>query len=100
MIKAVRRVGMEGMYLNIVKAMYDKPIVNIKLLFLFIYSHVHTLFGSILPPAPPHIPPPPVVAGRNGSPLSLIFLKRRHKHSKKDKAFLLVELRIAIQRDS
>jgi hypothetical protein len=32
-------------------------------------------------------------------PLSLILLKRRHKHNKEDKAFLLVELRIAIQRD-
>jgi hypothetical protein len=28
------------------------------------------------------------------------LLKRRHKHNKKDKAFLLVDLRIAIQRDS
>jgi hypothetical protein len=28
------------------------------------------------------------------------LLKRRHKHNKEDKAFLLVELRIAIQRDS
>jgi hypothetical protein len=27
-------------------------------------------------------------------------LKRRHKHNKKDKAFLLVEIRTAIQRDS
>jgi hypothetical protein len=27
-------------------------------------------------------------------------LKRRHKHNKEDKAFLLAELRIAIQRDS
>jgi hypothetical protein len=27
-------------------------------------------------------------------------LKKRHKHNKEDKAFLLVELRIAIQRDS
>jgi hypothetical protein len=26
-------------------------------------------------------------------------LKKRHKHNKKDKAFLLVELRIAIQKD-
>jgi hypothetical protein len=32
--------------------------------------------------------------------LSLILLKRRHKHNKEDKAFLLVELRIAIQKDS
>jgi hypothetical protein len=29
MIKALRKLGTEGMYLNIVKAIYDKPIVNI-----------------------------------------------------------------------
>jgi hypothetical protein len=29
MIKALRKLGMEGMYLNIVKAIYDKPIANI-----------------------------------------------------------------------
>jgi hypothetical protein len=29
MIKAVRKLGIEGMYLNIVKVIYDKPIVNI-----------------------------------------------------------------------
>jgi retron-type reverse transcriptase len=29
MIKALRKLGIEGMYLNIVKATYDKPIVNI-----------------------------------------------------------------------
>jgi hypothetical protein len=29
MIKALRKLGIEGMYLNIVKAIYDKPIVNI-----------------------------------------------------------------------
>jgi hypothetical protein len=28
------------------------------------------------------------------------LLKRRYKHNKKDKAFLLAELRVAIQRDS
>jgi hypothetical protein len=33
-------------------------------------------------------------------PLSLILLKKRHKHNKEDKEFLLVELRIAVQRDS
>jgi hypothetical protein len=30
MIKALRKLGIEGMYLNIVKAIYDKPIANIK----------------------------------------------------------------------
>jgi hypothetical protein len=29
MIKALRKLGTEGMYLNIVQAIYDKPIANI-----------------------------------------------------------------------
>jgi hypothetical protein len=29
MIKALRELGMEGMYLNIVKAIYDKPEANV-----------------------------------------------------------------------
>jgi hypothetical protein len=29
MIKALRKLGIEGMYLNIVKAMYDKPTANL-----------------------------------------------------------------------
>jgi hypothetical protein len=29
MIKDLRKPGIEGMYLNIIKAIYDKPIVNI-----------------------------------------------------------------------
>jgi hypothetical protein len=29
MIKALRKLGIEGIYLNIVKAIYDKPIANI-----------------------------------------------------------------------
>jgi hypothetical protein len=32
--------------------------------------------------------------------LSLILLKKTHKPNKEDKAFLLVELKVAIQRDS
>jgi hypothetical protein len=31
MIKALRKLGREGMYLNIIKAMYDKTITNIAL---------------------------------------------------------------------
>jgi hypothetical protein len=31
MIKTLRKLGIEGMYLNIVKAIYDKPIANILL---------------------------------------------------------------------
>jgi hypothetical protein len=29
MIKALRKLGIEGIYLNILKAVYDKPIANI-----------------------------------------------------------------------
>jgi hypothetical protein len=29
MVKALRKQGMEGMYLNILEAIYDKPIANI-----------------------------------------------------------------------
>ena len=29
MIKTLQRMGIEGVYLNIVKAIYDKPIANI-----------------------------------------------------------------------
>jgi hypothetical protein len=29
MMKALRKLGKEGMYLNIIKAIYDKPIANI-----------------------------------------------------------------------
>jgi hypothetical protein len=35
MIKALRKLGIEGMYLNIVKAMYDKYIANIMPFFFF-----------------------------------------------------------------
>jgi hypothetical protein len=40
------------------------------------------------------------ITSRQNLPLSLILLKNRHKHNKKDKAFLLVELRTAIQKYS
>jgi hypothetical protein len=29
MVKSLRKLGIEGMYLNIIKAIYDKPIANI-----------------------------------------------------------------------
>jgi hypothetical protein len=76
---------------------------------LFIYLFIIHLFTSAyivwvisppnLLPRPTHLQTPhfqvePVL------PLSLILLKRRHKHNKKDKVFLLIELKIAIQRDS
>jgi hypothetical protein len=61
------------------------------------------LFGSFLHPAPLPCPLPTYLLQFQADPvlpLSLILLKKRHKPNKEDKAFLLVELRIAIQRDS
>jgi hypothetical protein len=64
---------------------------------------VYTFFGSFPSPAPApslssHTPfcfqAEPVL------PLSLILFKRRYKHNKKDKVFLPVDLRTAIQKDS
>jgi hypothetical protein len=56
MIKALRKLGIEGKYLNIVKTIYDKPIANI------------ILNGEILKPLP-------LKSGmRQGCPLSpLLF---------------------------
>jgi hypothetical protein len=53
-------------------------------------------YPSIVPSpiSTPHFKAEPVL------PLSLILLKKRHKHNKEEKVFLLVELRIAIQKDS
>jgi hypothetical protein len=52
---------------------------------LFIYSHVHTLFGSFLHPAS--------VSGRSRSALITDFVEERQ-------SVFVVELRIAIQKDS
>jgi hypothetical protein len=71
--------------------------------YLFIYSHEHTLFGSFLLPPPLHaplLPSPPQFQAGPVLALSLILLKKRHKPNKEDKAFLLVELRIPIQKYS
>jgi hypothetical protein len=59
--------------------------------------------GHFSPPAPlPYLLPSSPTQFQAGLflPLSLILLKKRHKPNKKDKAFLLVLLRISIQRDS
>jgi hypothetical protein len=59
---------------------------------LFIYSHVHTLFGSFLHPAPfSHLLLLSPLQFQAGPvlPLSLVLLKKRHKHNKEDKAFFL-----------
>jgi hypothetical protein len=65
----------------------------------FIYSHVHTLFGPFLSPDPCPLPPTPCFQAEPVLPFSPILL-RRIRNNKRDKVFLLVKIRIAIQRDS
>jgi hypothetical protein len=62
--------------------------------YFIIYSHVYTLFG------PPH--PLPPAAGRtcNTFLFSDFVEEKNIKDNKKDISFLLVEIKIAIQRDS
>jgi hypothetical protein len=69
----------------------------------FIHMCIHCLGHFCLLPSSatvsPLSPPPQFQAGPV-LPFSLILLKKRHKTNKEDKAFLLVELRIAIQKYS
>jgi hypothetical protein len=55
-----------------------------------------------LPPCPTLFLPPsaPSLPGRTCSALFYNFVKEKTSNNKKDIAFLLVEIRIAIQRDS
>jgi hypothetical protein len=70
-------------------------------LFLFTYLHVHTLGHFFtLPPSPTLPPSLPQFQAGPVLPLSLILLKKGHMHNMKDKTFLLVELRMAIQKES
>jgi hypothetical protein len=86
-------------------SLWDSQSTEEEILFilLFIYSHVHTLFGSFLLPAPlSHTlsPSPPQLQAGPVLPLSLVLLKKRDKPNTEDKVFLLVELRLAIQKYS
>jgi hypothetical protein len=63
---------------------------------------VHILFGSFLPlpPSTTLFPFPTQFQAGPVLPLSVVLLKKRDKPNKEDKVFLLVELRIAIQKYS
>jgi hypothetical protein len=74
------------------------PCSYTNLIFLFIYSHVSTLSVPFLPPAP-HSLPLPSLPGRICSALFCNFVEEKTRNNK-DKVVLLVEIRIAIQRDS
>jgi hypothetical protein len=70
--------------------------------FFVIVVHLFTCAYIVWVISPPCLLPSSV-SGRSCSTLVTNFcdwLKKRHKHNKKDKALLLVELRIAIQKDS
>jgi hypothetical protein len=73
---------------------------------LNIFTHLLTgtnIVWAISSPCPPPSPSPTQTSHFQAEPvlpLSLILLKRRLKHNKEGKAFLLLELRTAIQRDS
>jgi hypothetical protein len=63
--------------------------------------YIHYL-GHFSPLPPPPLSPPFPLQFQEGPvlPLSLVLLKKRDKPNKEDKVFLLVELRIAIQKYS
>jgi hypothetical protein len=51
--------------------------VDLFWLFLFIYSHVHTLFGSFLHPAPLPHPLPHLLPGKSYSALITNFVEEK-----------------------
>jgi hypothetical protein len=70
-------------------------------IFLFIYSYVHTLFGPFVLPAPNPLPltPGPLTSRQNlFCPLLQFCWRVDISNNKKDIAFLLVEIKVAIQR--
>jgi hypothetical protein len=71
--------------------------------YFFIYSYVHTLFGPFLPPSPCPLPlRSTLLTSRQNlfCPLLQFCWRENISNNKKGKAFLLVEIRIAVQRDS
>jgi hypothetical protein len=67
---------------------------------LFTCAYIAWVISPPCPPPPPFLHFPPQFQIGPVLPLSLILLKKKHKHNREDKAFFLVELRIVTQRDS
>jgi hypothetical protein len=77
------KAGIEGMYLNIIKAVYGKLIAN-NILFIIIHlftcAYIAWAISSTYSPLPPSVPPNlPRFQAEPVLPLSLILLKRKHK---------------------
>jgi hypothetical protein len=73
-------------------------------LFIYLYSFIHMCINWVISPPCPSLPLSPLFPPQFQEgpvlPLSLVLLKKRDKRNKEDKVFLLVELRIAIQKYS
>jgi hypothetical protein len=70
-------------------------------LYSYIHMYIHCLGRfSPLTPAPTLSLLPTLLPGRTCSALSSNIVEENISNNKKDKAFLLVEIRVAIQRDS
>jgi hypothetical protein len=72
----------------------DVLLGSILFVHLFTCAYIIWVFSPLCPPPLPQFQAGPVL------PLSLILVKKRMKYNKEDKTFLLVELRIAIQKYS
>jgi hypothetical protein len=75
MIKALRKLGIEGMYLNIIKAIYDKPIATI-----IISGEKQTIFPEVrnetrMPTLPTPIQHNPVIPSQSNK------ARRRNKRN-------------------
>jgi hypothetical protein len=69
-----------------------------KIIHLFTSAYIVWVISPTCPLPPPPPPHPPHFQAELVLPLFLILLKKKHKHNKEDKAFLIVELRIARQK--
>jgi hypothetical protein len=68
--------------------------------YLFTCAYIVWVISPSCPPLPPFSPSPPQFQAGPFLPSSMILMKKGHMHNKKDKVFLLAELRIPIQKDS
>jgi hypothetical protein len=85
---------------GIVLFIYLSIFIYLFIILLFICAYIVWVISPLFPSSPLSSPFPPQFQAGPVLPLSLVLLKKRDKPNKEDKAFLLVELRIAIQKYS